>query len=467
MRFYSARNDSAPHESGSALVAAVGVMAVMMIASVVILSATISALSFSTTTRAGVQSVAAAESGANVVKADLLQDVCAASYSRTTAPAFTVQVSYSVSATNDVWNAGCPSSGVSAQRLRITSTGAASAPGVNAATADDVTIVESIYELETIPGVMPSGAAMYMHGGVTFANNNELLVSEGGAAAVQVKDGNVTCSNNTVIQGDVIVESGDLNILDCTISGNAWVSGHTTLGQITGNLSSGSVNNSSLVGGVYLEGGEIPTVPAWVDLDYVPGDWVEENGTPYKVTPIGADCTITPGLLSTAYNGGKPIIINALGTTCPGGVTATGTVQFASDTVVFAHAFDFFYGVNWHSTNTDQRKVWFITPDTTANRMPDCAGQGNFEMRNNFMIDLDHVSAMVYTPCQFDAKNNFEWRGQIYANGANDFKNNTKFIFDAHGVPNIDLGTGEEMVGGAIGSTAVLGDLLSVRDVAE
>ncbi len=469
--FIPARFSSVPHfrrnEQGSAMIAVVGVMAVMMIVSIVIAGATINAQGYTTSTRAGLQSVAAAESGINMVEVALREDTCAANYTREAAPAYSTQIHYSLSATNDVWIAGCPPLNTSAQRIRVTSTGGASSPGVAGATSGDATVIEAIFALETIPGVYPSGAAIYMHGGVTFKNNADLLVSEGGMAAIQVKDGNVTCSNNTVIQGDVVVENGNLDIVACTISGNAWVKGSAKLGTITGNLSAGSVNNQSGVKGTYTQGGTMPSIPDWVDLKYVPGDWVDSDGVAYKVTPIGADCKISPTMLATASNGGKPVIINALGT-CSTGVTASGNVNLTSDTVIFASRFNFAqFGVTWKSSNTQQRKLWFITPDNTANNMPDCGGQGNFEMKNNFVIDKNYVSAMVYTPCEFDAKNNFEWRGQIYANGANDFQNNTLFIFNAHGLPNVDLNTGQPMVGGVIGSTAKLGERLSVRDVAE
>ena len=60
--------------------------------------------------------------------------------------------------------------------------------------------------------------------------------------------------------------------------------------------------------------------------------------------------------------------------------------------------------------------------------------------------------------------NNFEWRGQLYANGANDFKNNTRFESVALGLPGINLDTGT-VTGGSSGSAARLGDLTSLRDL--
>ena len=462
------KRDSASTERGSALMAVIGVMGVMIVITLTLTTATLYSLDFTRSTRASVQSVAAAESGVSAAQLSLTQGVCRPAFSRSS-PRFTAAVSYSLSVTDNVWVAGCPADGVAAVRLRVQSTGS-SLTGL----ASEETRVEAIFEYDSAvpPGVQPSGAAMYLYGGVVFMNNADLLVAESGRAAIQVKNGSVSCSNNTVIEGDVVVSAGNLNISGCSIEGNAWATGAATLGAVTGNLTAASVNLTAAqlatrVGGVYTRytvGTPIPTVPAWVDLNYVPSDWVDANGAPYKVTPIGAGCTIDANILAAAANGGKPIIINAL-TLCPSGVSATGTVKLNSDVVIFANKYTFINNVQFESSTAARHKLWFITPDTVADSQPTCAAsQGDFLMKNSFTIATT-LDAMTYTPCRFNAMNTFAWRGQLYANGANDFKNNTRFESAPLGLPGIDLDTGAASQGGSAGTFARLGNLTSMRDL--
>ena len=448
--------------------AVIGAMGVMIVITLTLTTATLYSLDFTRSTRASVQSVAAAESGVSAAQLSLTRGICLPEFSRSS-PRFKAAVSYSLSRTDNVWVNGCPAVGVAAVRLRVESTGSSLTE-----LAGDETRVEAIFEYDSAvpPGVQPSGAAMYLYGGVVFMNNADLLVSESGRAAIQVKKGSVSCSNNTVIEGDVVVSAGNLNISGCSIEGNAWASGAATLGVVTGNLTAASVNLTtaqlaSRVGGVYTRytvGTPLPTVPAWVDLNYVPQDWVDANNQPYKVTSIGLNCTIDSGILAAAANGGKPVIINAL-TLCPLGVNAVGTLKLNSDVVIFANKYTFVNSVQFQSSTTARHKLWFITPDQVADQLPTCGAlQGDFLMKNSFTI-APTIDAMTYTPCRFNAMNNFEWRGQLYANGANDFKNNTRFESAPLGLPGVDLDTGTVTVGGSAGATPRLGNLTSMRDL--
>ncbi|TFD52048.1 hypothetical protein E3T55_07105 [Cryobacterium frigoriphilum] len=461
-----------PRDEGSALMAVIAVMAVMVVITVTVTGVSFYSLGLTSATRAGVQSIAAAESGVNVAEVSLTQGACQAQYTRAM-PAFTATVSYSLSTTGEAWVAGCPAAGVAAVRIRVLSTGTAVSAGVAGNTDGDATTVEAVFSYvpAVLPGVQPTGAAMYLYGGVVFKNNANLLVAESGRAAIQVKNGSMECANNTVIEGDVVVSNGNLNISGCAIEGNAWASGAATLGQVTGNLTSATVNVNaatlpSRVGGVYtkyLTSADIPAVPGWVDVGYVPGDWVDSAGVPYKVTPIGLNCTIDAARLAAAANGTKPVIINALAL-CPLGVKATGDVNLTNDVVIFAQKFDFINNVRFKSSTTAQHKLWFVTPDNVANNAPTCGLlQGDFSMKNGFTI-APTIDAMLYTPCRLEAMNTFEWRGQLYANGANDFKNNTRFESVALGLPGINLDTGT-VTGGSAGSAAQMGDLTSLRDL--
>jgi hypothetical protein len=463
---------TSPREGGSAIIAVIGIAAAMMIVGVTVASMSVHALAFSSSTRAGIQSKAAAESGINVAVVDLRKGNCSASYSQASTPVYTSRVSYSTAVSGDVWVANtCPAyADPSVKRVKIVSTGSAKSTGVAGDRSGDSSFVEAVYPFTpaVLPGVKPSGAALYFYGGVAFSNNANLIVSAGGPPAIQVKTGDVSCANNTVIQGDVVVQQGNLSISSCTIQGNAWVSGTATLGSITGNLTSGNATRPSGVAGTWTMNGSMPAVPKWVSVGYVPTDWIDSSGNPYAVISIGSDCALSPAMMNAvAATGTTPVIINGLG--CAAGVTASSTVTLSNNVVVFAPMFNLSNSNNVtfkSSSSSQQRQLWFITPDVTHTDPPTCgSAQGDFTIKNSFTIDPT-VSAMLYTPCQFVAKNSFTWSGQIYANGSsNAFKNNTSFAYQGLGLPGVDLGQGTTTPGGSAGSPATLKSITSLRDV--
>ena len=462
---------AASRDGGSAIIAVIGIAAVMLIIGVTVASMSVHALSFSSSTRAGIQSKAAAESGINVAVVDLRNGNCSASYSRAGTPAYSARVSYSTSVTGNTWvlNTCPPYANPTVKRVKIVSTGSAKSTGVAGDTSGNSAFVEAIYPYTpaVLPGVKPSGAALYFYGGVAFDNNANLIVSAGGPPAIQVKTGDVSCANNTVIQGDVVVQQGNLSISSCTVQGNAWVSGTATLGTITGNLTSGNSTRPSGVGGTWTKNGSMPAVPNWVSFGYVPTDWIDSSGNPYTVISIGADCALSTAMMNAvAATGTTPVIINALG--CTAGLTASNTVTLKNDVVIFAPRFDLSNSnnVTFKSSSSAQRHLWFITPDVTHTAPPSCgSAQGDFTIKNSFTIDPT-VAAMLYTPCQFVAKNTFTWSGQIYANGSsNAFKNNTSFIYTGLGLPGVDLSQGTTTPGGSAGSPATLKSITSLRDV--
>src|SRR5690606_17155262 len=114
---------------------------------------------------------------------------------------------------------------------------------------------------------------------------------------------------------------------------------------------------------------------------------------------------------------GAPVVINALG--CPAGPTAGNntTVKLTSDVVIYANVFNFepINSFTFTSSTTARHRLWFVTPDNVVNSVPDCQpGQGSFSVKNGFAIN-EPIDAMLYTPCAFEGKNGFTWRGQLYA----------------------------------------------------
>jgi hypothetical protein len=186
------------------------------------------------------------------------------------------------------------------------------------------------------------------------------------------------------------------------------------------------------------------------------------------VVPIGADCSLSPTMMtSVAAKAPASVIIDA--NSCAGGVTAPDTVTLPTDVAIYAPIYDLSRSNNLlitSSSSAQPRKLWFITPDITNTNPPSCGGaQGNFTINNKFTIDPS-VSAMLYTPCKFDAKNTFNWRGQIYANGSsNSFKNNTKFEYIGLGLPGVNLKDPSSPPPPPAGTPPDLTAMISLRDV--
>lgn len=443
-------------DRGSALAAVLGVMAVGLILTALIMTSIVGAYGFSSGTRAGVQSQASADAGIAAAHTGLFKTGnCAAqatpgTYKSTSAPAYTATVQYD---DGTGWVAGCPI--LTATRIKIVSIGAAQANGVNGASSGNSSKVEAVFAYLT-PGVDPSGIGMYLYRGGTVESNSTLDLSEANGAGLMIKNGPLDCAkNNTVINGSVLV-NGNLTFSgSCRVNGSAWVAGAATLGSgsVRDNLVAASVSPNppgTRVGGTYTQGGAMPVVPGWAEVGYTPANWLDATGALFEVKTVttAAACKLPDGNLGGTI-AGKPLILNALG--CSGGPTASNntTVKLTSDVVIFGQVFDF-SSVNslvFQSATTAAHHIWFITPDYVAGGAPSCLrspavqNQGNFSVKNGFTIS-DPIDAMLYTPCAFEGFNGFEWRGQLYSGEYSSAKNNPVFTFVPVGVAGVDLDTG-------------------------
>jgi hypothetical protein len=464
---------SAARDDGSVLIPVIAVMAVGLIVGGVLSTTIVSGMRYSSSTRAGVQSQAAADAGVAAARAGLYAGNCTlqstlATYASTGSIYYSAKVQQMVSG---VWQTGCPANPT--PQVRIISTGrAVGSAGIPYGTP---TKVEAIYNF-LWPGVTPSGAGIFLNGGAIVGANSALDLSEGGLV---VKNGNFTCAkNNTVLNGDVVV-TGNLVLsssgVSCAVNGNAWVSGAVTLGtkgSISGKLSAGSVSpthpSPSQLGGAYTPGGALPALPPWTDVPYTPSDWVDSTGTPYQVVNLsGSSCTQAGG--SFGGSAGQPTIINALA--CPNGIQVSNNTTFklTSDVVIYALTFNWgsINQLNFASSNTTEHRLWFITPDYLKDGQPTCpppvlpsVTPNTFAINNGFQIQAP-IDAMLYTPCAFNGKNGFTWRGQIYA-GSGDLENNPSFTFISVGMDGYDLGTGTRSTGV---TTPQPGTLVSNRNI--
>jgi hypothetical protein len=453
-------------ESGSALVAVLGVMAVGVILTTLIMSSLVGAMGYSTATRAGVQSHASADAGIVAARTALFTPgsclTHGGTYTSTVPPIYSVRVEYNAGAG---WQAGCPT--IDATQVRLLSTGTAQAAGVAGVSSGNSSKVEAVFQYLT-PGPVPSGPAVYLYGGGVVEANSDFDLSESTDGGVMIKNGDFVCAkNNGFINGSIVVDRvdpiwGNLTLSQgCSTGSDAWAANKATLGAaslIGGNLTAGSVSpnppDAHLPHGTYTQGGTLPEVPGWVDVGYQPHDWLDASGAFYEERSVsGLGCSIGDGNLGGTTLG-EPVIIDAR--SCAGLVvpTSTNTVTLTSDVVIFAKKFDFGNNVTFTSSTSQVHRLWFITQDGDTldvdpahdqdlygNPTPTCltaAGQGDFTMGNGFILDSS-VEAMLYTPCAFQGWNTFEWHGQIYAGKMSTIKNTPKMTYAPMGIAGVDF----------------------------
>ncbi|HEU0205765.1 MAG TPA: polymer-forming cytoskeletal protein [Pseudolysinimonas sp.] len=438
---------AAPTDTGSALIPVIALVALGLIVGASLSTSVVGGLTFSGSTRAHLQSQAAADAGVAATIAGLYAGTCTtqpttATYTSTGSVTYTATVQRLV---NGLWQTGCPA--FLTPQVKVLSTGrAVNASGTPYGAA---TTVEAVYQF-LWPGAKPSGVGMYLYGGATVQANSSLDLSEGGLV---IKKGNFVCGkNNAVLNGNVSVTGNlDLGSNSCAINGSAWVSGAVTLGSkgsVSGNLTSGSVSPNppgAQVGGTYTSTSTIPATAPWTDIPYTPTDWRDSTGDLYQVVTLsGASCTQVGGWFGGLA--GKPTIINALGCTNGIQVSNNTTFKLTSDVVIFAPVYNWgsINQLNFASSDTTAHRLWLMTPDNLTDAKPTCgSGEGDFAINNSFQIQAP-ISAMLYTPCAFNGKNGFVWRGQIYAGSYSDVENNPSFTFIPVGVAGFNLDTADQ-----------------------
>ena len=251
-------------DSGSILIAVVGIMAAALLISAVIASVLTSAFTFSSSVRADTQSQAAAEGGVAAALAGLnTPGSCEASsglYQSLTVPVFRATVWRSFDGTS--WTLGCPDTATS--KVRIISTGAADSKGIQGATANNQKFVEATYYFgPTSPGGNSPGLAMYSYS-IGQLDTYHLLSPGGQGSDVGIRTGDFDCTGPSIIDGTVKVQEGSAYLTNtCIVNfslytlGVVQLSSHSkVMGSVTSSNGGVSLSNSTtLVGGsIYANG---------------------------------------------------------------------------------------------------------------------------------------------------------------------------------------------------------------------
>lgn len=264
-------------DDGAALAAVLGLMAVGLIMTSIILTSVVTGMGFTTATRAGVQAQAAAEAGVAAARAGLAAGTCNdTSGAPVYASAANAVPRYSATIWRPLsgggWEAKCPV-GMTTQ-VKILSTGYAQLTGIAGQSGGNSVVLEAILAATTTPTtITASGPAVYAYSSTGFGGGGTLYSIDGSSPSVMVKSGNVNCTGGSAGISNLVVENGTLTIDGgCSITGTAWASGRiTTVG--------GAIIGGSLVGAGVTHGGKTVTGNVWSSLDVTIGGGGTIGGT--------------------------------------------------------------------------------------------------------------------------------------------------------------------------------------------
>jgi hypothetical protein len=282
------RSDSRFNDEGSALMAVLGVMAVALIVSVAVASATLSSIGFTDATRAGVQAQSAAEAGIDDTEAKLAKNPCSSlPYQSFVEPKFTVQV-FTLDGTDPVWRARCPSPATVSIKLK--STGKAQATGVGGNDTGDERVVEAIYLPAVSSAISDSGPAVYAHSATGFGGSGTLLSVDGSKPSVLIRQGDVACAGGGFVTGDLVAADGKVTIGgSCSVSGSVWASKAVSIDGggivVGGNVTSRwtGTGNAMYLKGVMVRGDA--WAPGPMNLDW--GSGVDGDATAPSLSLAG------------------------------------------------------------------------------------------------------------------------------------------------------------------------------------
>lgn len=291
-------------DEGAALAAVLGVMLVGVLLTTLIASSVVSAYGYSSMTRAGIESQAAAESGIAVARAGLINGTCNSAFNSATHPSTGVYTSapgevpeftatiYTKQGSGWSTNPSCPAS--ASVDVRIVVTGAAEATGAAQMAAGDIQTLEAVLTAPTIDTeITNSGPAVFGYAGGSFGEGAKLLTESGVPIDVIFRTGNITCDGGMAAVTNLVVGDGNLLLTGgCGVSGTAWVSKTATVdggATIGGNIRAQDVvlKNGTLKGDIHA-----------LNNFSIPSGWPTVNGnvTAKKINVIGG--VFTKGLWS-------------------------------------------------------------------------------------------------------------------------------------------------------------------------
>lgn len=334
------------NDTGSALLVVVGVMALGLLITALIASSLTATFTYSSTSKAGIQAQAAAESGVAAALVGLnTSGDCAANggiYLSAGDPHYRATIWRSMDGAT--WVKACPD--LVTTQVRIISTGYAQGAGVGSASSQNQRIVESIFSYGAgSSGSNSPGQAMYVY---SAGNLDTYQINSTGVVAsdVAITTGDFACTGPTIIQGTVLIGQGQANLTNnCTIYNSMLATGSITLtsnSQIQGDATSTGAsvtlaNATDTIGGSVYANGAVSTngrivgnVEAVGSVTLVQGSsvggYIKAGGLVSISSPVGGSVT-TPGNLTFVATGSVAGNITIGGTLTYGRLTGAAAAS--------------------------------------------------------------------------------------------------------------------------------------------
>lgn len=335
-------------DDGVAMAAVLGLLAMGLVLTTVILTSVVSAQGYSTYTRAGVQSQASAEAGIAAARAGLAAGTCSGSNPTYTSavgavPAYSATI-WRPNGTGG-WQQGCPIG--SSTQVRILATGYAFAAGTAGIDDADTTVLEAVLAASSTPvTLVASGPAIYAYSSSSYGGSGQLLSVDGSIPDVLVKTGNIICNGAADGVANFVVNNGNLAVQgSCNIAGNAFSSGRMTF------EGSGVVGGYVRANGITMTGSARIGGRAWSTAD------ISISGSPSVNGIVKAQSAVLDGgtFNAASYIYGNTNVQNAGGTN----LNATLTTHTTNPTPP-----------NWWGGNSRISRVNPITAPTFASDLP-------------------------------------------------------------------------------------------------
>lgn len=230
-------------ETGFALITVIGIMAVTVIIAMAITSSAINAVSFTTSTRAGVQARATADAGIDTAWVTMAAGTftCSASGSLG-GGTFSTTTTYYGATGNALSCGGGVVVGVPAKAV-VNSRGIAANAGVAGGSASNARTLTSVFNIVVNPASITLAEVVFSEGDITITNDVNFLDPAGKANLYS--NGSITCAaNNPKVQGSIFAQGDFKAPNNCAVSGTVWAGGEVSLSS-----------QVSVQGDVYSAGG--------------------------------------------------------------------------------------------------------------------------------------------------------------------------------------------------------------------
>lgn len=310
-------------EAGVALPTVIIFMFAGVLLSLVVASTVMYSYTFSSSTRASVQSQASAEAGIAAARAGLLEGSCSDTNGVFAGadPAFEAQV-YKPDGTGG-WIAGCPAD--PSQSARIIATGWAAAKGVNGDATGDVAKIEAILGgVGDTSALFASGPAIYAYDAAGFGGSGTLLSADGTIADVMLHKGDVNCNGGAAGAVQLVIKSGNfIGGGSCTVHGSLWVNGDVTLNG--GANIHGSITGRNVTVAANTVGGNI-----WADQTFT-GKWSTPIGGWVSADNVNVDGSRIAGDVWARSAGG---LLSVTGSDVQGAIHASGNFTITGGSVM-------------------------------------------------------------------------------------------------------------------------------------